>query len=326
VIEARQLVRRPITWFDQHLLAPGSAHRLACVRVALALVMILRLAGHHWWDMAGRPPALYQPVPITSWLSTVPSAGVLIALQVVGVLGALLVVAGRAPLAGLRVAWLALLALGALHSSAGKIMHNEVLLLLATVPVLVSGSDARVGDRRTALRWGWGPRASMAVVGVVYCLTGVQKLLHSGPDWVFSENMRWVLYGGAASGRSLAPGLTELIAGSAWLPPLMAGSALLLELSAPLLIAWRRTRPWFALAVCGMHASIAITLGLDYSGWALTSVAVLMPWDRWGSRRRSPKKSTNTNSPSPTSGATDPFNVVVTEPRNPGGSSTSPGL
>ena len=290
---------RPVAALDRHLLAPGTAHELACVRVALALVMILRLAGHHWWDMAGRPHALFVPVPIVSWLSTVPSAPVLVAVEVVGVVAAVLVVIGRAPLASLRVAWVALLILGALFSSAGKIMHNEVLLLLATVPVLVSGGDARVGDRRTALRWGWAPRASMAVVATVYFLAGVQKLWHSGLAWVFSDNMRWVLYGGAASGRSLAPRLTEIIAGSAWLPIVMAGSALTLELTAPLLIAWRRTRPWFAVAVCGLHASIGVTLGLDYSGWALTAVAVLMPWDRWGSRSRAPATHGVTTRPRP---------------------------
>ncbi len=231
--------------------------------------------------MAGRPPALFEPVPLTAWLSTVPSFGVLVALEVVGVAGAIAVLLARRPLLGLRVAWACLLILGALYSSAGKIMHNEVLLLLVTVPLLFSASDARIGDRRLSVAYGWAPRAAVAIVATVYFLTGFQKVLHSGPAWIFSDNMSWVLYSGAASGQSLATDLVATLAGLGWAPQLLAGGALLLELSAPALIAWRVTRPLFMVAVCCMHLSIGVALGLDYSGWILAVLAVLMPWDRF---------------------------------------------
>lgn len=272
---------RPALRADRLLLSPGSSHRLACVRAALAVAIGFRLLGHQWWQMAGRPPALFEPVPLTAWLSTVPSFGVLVALEVVGVAGAIAVLLARRPLLGLRVAWACLLILGALYSSAGKIMHNEVLLLLVTVPLLFSASDARIGDRRLSVAYGWAPRAAVAIVATVYFLTGFQKVLHSGPAWIFSDNMSWVLYSGAASGQSLATDLVATLAGLGWAPQLLAGGALLLELSAPALIAWRVTRPLFMVAVCCMHLSIGVALGLDYSGWILAVLAVLMPWDRF---------------------------------------------
>ncbi|HVQ88182.1 MAG TPA: hypothetical protein VMT88_08370 [Actinomycetes bacterium] len=275
-------VRSWSTTIDRRLLMPGSAHRLACMRVALSVAIVFRLAGHQWWQMAGRPPELFEPVAIAAWLSTVPPVGVLVAIEVIGVAAGIAVWFGRWQLWGLRIAWLCLLILGALYSSAGKIMHNEVMLLLVTIPVLVAAPGARVGDRRLSVAYGWAPRAAVAIVASVYFFTGFQKVIHSGPAWVFSDNMSWVLYSGAASGQSLAPTLTATIAGLAWVPSLLAGGALLLELSAPALIGWRVTRPLFIAAVCGMHLSIGVALGLDYSGWILAVVAVLLPWDSFG--------------------------------------------
>ncbi len=182
----------------------------------------------------------------------------------------------------LRIAWLSLLLLGAFHSSAGKIMHNEVLLLLATVPLLFSASDARIGDRRESLQWGWPPRAAMAVLATVYFLTGVQKLRHTGISWVLGDNMSWVLYAGATSQRTPFPELTTAVAGMHWLTHLMAAGAITLEILAPLLLIWPVTRAVFVVGVCAMHASIGLLMGLDYSGWVLTVLAVTLPWNLVG--------------------------------------------
>jgi hypothetical protein len=67
---------------------------------------------------------------------------------------------------------------------------------------------------------------------------------------------------------------------------MFAAGALGLELLAPLILAIRRTRPFYILAAIGMHGSIALFLGLDYSAW-LAVVAVAVPWDRIGARAAS---------------------------------------
>lgn len=274
--------RGPIAALDARLLAPGSAHRLACVRAVLALALALRIGIGAWTDLASRPDAVFQPVLIVSWLDGVPPAGVLVAVQVAGVGAALLAAIGRRPRLMFALGWLALLFLGALHTSAGKIMHNEVLLLLACVPLLFAPSDAQVGDRRISIRHGWGPRASLAVVGSVYFLTGLQKAIHSGPSWFLGENMSWVLYQGADAGS--LPALARWIAGLPVVPNLFALGAISLELLAPVILYVRRTRPFYVLAALGMHGSITVLLGLDYTAWVLAVAAVALPWDRIGRR------------------------------------------
>ncbi|MEJ7727452.1 MAG: hypothetical protein WKH47_10600 [Actinomycetes bacterium] len=271
---ARGLLAR----LDARLLAPGSAHRLACVRTALAIALAVRIGIGAWTDLAGRPDAVFAPVLIVSWLPGVPPAGVLVAVQLVGVVAALLAATGTGPRATFAIAWMALLFLGALHGSAGKIMHNEVLLLLACAPVLLAASSARIGDRRTSIAYGWIPRASLAVVGSVYFLAGLQKLIHSGPIWFLGDNMSWVLYQGADAGA--LPAAARWIAGAPILPNLFALGAIGLELLAPVILYVRRTRPLYVLAALGMHGSITILLGLDYTAWVLAVAAVALPWDR----------------------------------------------
>jgi hypothetical protein len=213
---------------------------------------------------------------------TVPSAPWLILIECAGLIGVVAVIAQWRPVFMLRVAWLALLVLGAFHSSAGKIMHNEVLLLLTTVPLLFSAPDARIGDRRESMRWGWPPRAALAVMATVYFLTGVQKMRHTGVSWVLGDNMSWVLYAGAASPRAPFPELTATIAGMHWVTHVLAAGAVTLEILAPLLVIWPATRAIFVVGVCTMHASIGLLMGLDYSGWVLTVLAVALPWNLIG--------------------------------------------
>ena len=263
---------------DDSLFGPGSAPRVACVRAALAAIIGFRLVTHQWWSMSGRPPELFRPVPVVSWLNTVPSVWILLLVEVVGIAAVLTCVYGKYRRAGFLVGWGCLLFLAALHSSAGKIMHNEVLLLLASAPLLFAPGGARVWDRRESVASGWPPRLSLTIVALVYFLTGLKKVVSSGWEWVASDNLEWVLYAGAQSEKSVLPALAVAIAGT-WLPPLIAGVSLALELGAPLLLWGRRTRYVFAAGIVGMHLGIGLLIGLDYSAWALTVIALVFPWD-----------------------------------------------
>jgi len=211
---------------DAYLVAPGSPHRFACARTVLAATIGLRLALRRWEVLADKPPELFRPVLLVSWLTQVPAAGVLVAAQVVGTTCAVLAAIGRRPRLTFAVAWMMLLFLAGLRTSAGKILHNDVLLLLAAVPVLFGPARARIGDRRPTFGAGWPVRAGLAVVGSVYLLTGLQKLRHSGLEWVTSDNFRWVLYSGAASGRAPIRAVALAIADRAWLAHLVAAGLL----------------------------------------------------------------------------------------------------
>ncbi|ADG73135.1 conserved hypothetical protein [Cellulomonas flavigena DSM 20109] len=268
-------VARALARLDARLVAPGPAFRLLEVHTLVALVVGLRLATRDWTRIAARPAELTWHGTAVGWFPAPAPAWVLVALQVAGLAGVVLVVARRRPQVGFVLAWVAYMVLTGLWGSSGKVMHNDVLtvsvgavLLLARVP----GRDVPARDARVA--WGWPPRAALAVLACVYFLTGAQKVRHSGIEWVLSDNMAWVLRWGESP---FGPGLTQAVADQAWLTQLLAGGALCLELGAPLLLALRVTRIPFALAVLVMHTSIWAFLGLDYSAWVLTAAAVAVP-------------------------------------------------
>jgi hypothetical protein len=284
--------RRPARWrslgravvavqrLDAAYLAPGSSHALGCVRAGLAALIGVRVAVGPYAALAHQPDALFVPTPPVAWLPSMPPVWVIVAVQVVGVAAALACVAGRRRRLAFAVAWLALLFLAGLRGSLGKVLHNDVLLLLAAVPLLPAPDDARPGHDRRSSADGWPVRAALAVAAAVYFLAGVQKLRHSGLGWVTSDNMRWVLYGGAASGRAPTESIAVAIADRPWASHLAAAGILGLELVAPVALALRRWRPWFAAAAVALHVGTWLTLGLDYWGWALTILVVAAPWDR----------------------------------------------
>jgi hypothetical protein len=265
---------------DRRLLAPGSNHLLGCVRVGLAVVLGLRAAVGPYRALAGQPAALFDPPWwIAVGVDRMPSTAVIVAIQVLAVVAAIACVSGRAPRAGFAGAWLGLLVLAGLRGSLGKVLHNDVLLLLCAVPVLFAPAVARPGARGRSAASGWPWRGALAVCGAVYFFTGFQKLRHTGLDWVFSDNMRWVLYAGAASGRAPTTVFARAIADQAWLATVTAAWILLLELTAPLWLAIRRTRLWFLAAVTVLHVGTWLTLGLDYWAWVLTVAVLVAPWD-----------------------------------------------
>jgi len=294
---------------DRRLMAPGSAHRLASVRLALAAVLGLRLALRDWSELAHRPDRLFRPLGVIRLIPAMPSGPVLAAIRAVGVAAALVAIAATVAIAtttnsrvnrghdagdspassaltrlaaiSMATAWVALLVLAGLRSSAGKILHNDVLLLLGSLSVVLGPAGARLGDFGRSPRWGWPVTCALAVVGMVYGVTGLQKLSHGGLAWVTGDNLRWVLYWGANSGRAPTSMVSFAVADRPWLFHAVAAAVILIELSAPFLLLSHRAAAWFVVAAAALHGGIWLTLGLDYWAWILTVAAVALPWDRW---------------------------------------------
>jgi len=255
---------------------PGSCRRLDWVMRGLAALIVLRVGLFGYSALAGQPAALFRPVAAVAFFDRMPPSWFFVLLQVVGVVAGLAAVVpavrGRRRWAAFVVAWAAYLVLAGLRSSLGKILHNDVLLLLAAVPFLFPVDDEDDAD------CGWPVRTSMTVVAGAYFIAGVAKLRHSGIDWVLGDNMRYVLAWGAVDGRSHFDSLASWVSERAWLSTLSAASILALEVGAPVAVGWRPLRPLFAVSAAALHVATWFLLGLDYWAWIGVVAVVLIDW------------------------------------------------
>ena len=132
---------------------------------------------------------------------------------------------------------------------------------------------------------GWPVRTAMVVVAGAYFFSGLAKLLHAGPAWVTSGNLRWVLY--ASSDQQPVPNPYALfVADRPVLAHLLAAATLVVELGFPLVL-WRPRLAWLFLpAAVAMHAGIWLAMRLNYSAMAATAVLVMVDWPAVADRVR----------------------------------------
>jgi hypothetical protein len=125
----------------------------------------------------------------------------------------------------------------------------------------------------------------MVVVAGAYFFSGLAKLLHAGPAWVASGNLRWVLY--ASSDQQPVPNPYALfVADRPVLAHLLAAATLVVELGFPLVL-WRPRLAWLFLpAAVAMHAGIWLAMRLNYSAMAATAVLVMVDWPAVADRLR----------------------------------------
>lgn len=281
--------------FQAWLFAPGDPRRLAAVRIGLAGLLTVRLATGPYLDLAQQPAALFRPISFLKLLPRMPPPGVVLPLQVLAVAAALLATVGLWTRVALPLAYLAALPLIAMTSSLGKTVHNDVLLLLCLFPLLPAPvadawsldarrAEARQGRRPPAdpapawsWRYGWPLRTAMLVIAGAYCFTGYAKLLHAGPAWVTSGNLRWILY--ASSDAQAHPNTAALfIADRPWLAHLLAAGTLAVELGFPLALLRPRLAWVFVPAVIALHSGIWVAMHLDYYPMAATVLTVFVDW------------------------------------------------
>ncbi|MBA2624977.1 MAG: hypothetical protein H0U89_05165 [Acidimicrobiia bacterium] len=275
--------------FEGWLFGPESPARLRVCRVGLLLVVALRVAAPPYHELGGQPRSLFDPPWFLTWLPAMPPGRALVALQVAGLLAVGLGLAGpaRRRRVAFVVAWASLLVLAGLRASRGKIMHNDLLLLFACVPFLAGPFDERSAeDLEPSAMHGWPIRAAWVVVAVAYFRAGLGKLLTSGLEWVFSDNMRWIQLNAIRRGRAPTDAVSTFVYERPWLAVSAAALLLAFELSAPLVLVSARFRVGFALAAAGLHLGTWLTIGLDYSAWALTVGLVLVDWPAVLRRRR----------------------------------------
>lgn len=289
----RTLTSRAIARSDAFLFAAEPAARIRTTKALLAVLIGLRVALGPYRGLAGQPSALFRPVWFLRWLDHMPSVGVIVAAQVVGVAAAAIAVVTWRNRWSFAVAWASLLLLAGLRASRGKVMHNDVLLLLVAA-VFVFVSTRRQRDD------GWPIRTALVVIAGAYFLTGFQKVLASGPAWVLSDNLRNVMYASVLSGRAPTDAVALFIADRPWLAHVVALGTIVAELGFLAILVWPRVRPWFVGVSLVLHTGVWLTHGLDYWLWVATTAVVLVDWATMGpwNRSRSVSKGPSAASPS----------------------------
>ena len=268
---------------DAWLHAAEDEIRLRCMIAMFAFVFAIRVAFTRFAPFARIPQALFDPPWYLHFLQSPPAVGVIIGLQILGVASALYAMVARHPKIGFVIAWCCYLVLAGLRASRGKIIHPDVIVLLASVPLLVAPKVSWRGHNRDG-RFGVPIRTSLVVVALAYFFTGYQKVVTSGLSWIGPSNLRWVLIDGSRARGVHGRALAEWIAGHNAVIVVVASATLILEISALVAIVWPRYRPWFAVGVTAVHGGIWLTLNLDYSLWAATVWIVMIDWSGMASR------------------------------------------
>jgi hypothetical protein len=276
-------VRRLVTAGLDWVFVPGDPRRAMWLRTGLCAVLTLRLATGPYLELARQPAALFRPISFLKVLGAMPPPAVVVPLQVVATAAAVLATAGVLTRVTLPVAWLGALPLMAMTSSLGKTVHPDVMLLLSLVPFLA----ARSGRRDPAAGAGWPVRTAMLVVAGAYFFSGLAKLLHAGPAWVFSGNLRWVLY--ASSDAAAEPNQLALwVAGKPWLTVLLAAGTIVLELGVPVVLVRPRLTWPVVASIVALHAGIWAAMRLNYWPMAATAALVLGLGGAWPSNADGP--------------------------------------
>ncbi len=283
---------------DDLLFGPEAPARLFAVQALFLVLIAGRTVLSPYPKLAGAPSALFKPAWAVSWLDAMPPRWVILLVQLgVVVAAATWFLVGRNPQwrgpvrrGAYAAAWLGFFFLAALRGSRGKIFHIELLLVWAALPLVFAPGDARWSDRRPQRRYGWTIRTAIAVMSVIYCFTGLQKLRASGLEWVFSDNMKWSLAWGRV--RGAPPPLQDVavwIAAHPPLPEIFAACILVFEVCFPLVVFVRRVRPAYVVAAWCFHMGTVLLLGLDYTMWPATVTILLIDWpavaDRFAARR-----------------------------------------
>lgn len=289
---AESVLLRPIRAVDRFVFAPEDARRLAALRIGLFGLLAVRIAGNDdYASVAGQPEALFDPVSLFHLLPSMPSPGLTSVVQVLAVVAAVLAAAGIWPRASFPAAFASSVFLGLMLNATGKIVHNDVILILCLLPLLASpraacaawtapglrGSNQAPATSLVGKAYGWPVRTAMIVVGLAYLFVGLQKLRYSGLDWVTTDNLRYVLWA-SSDAHSSANALALFVADRDWLAHLFAAMTIVVEVGFILCLPFARLRWLFVPAAVGLHMGIWLAMGLDYLPQALAVVIVFVDW------------------------------------------------
>lgn len=251
----------------------NQSRRVAVAGTVLASLITVRCGVWSFHSISNLPRPLTEPVwflwpvwPLPAWF--------FVAVQILGVMAGLVCMVRR-DVRAFRVTWVAFVILAGARGGFGKILHNDVLLVIGSIPFLLGAWKPSNG---------WQVRSGQVVVSVCYFLTGIQKLRHSGPSWVYGDNMRWIMEYGSRRDGTLVPAIGRTVAAHQWLWVTSAAALIGMELLFPLVFVNRWWRRLMVGGAIGLHVTTLFALGLDYSNWWITVCAYFVDWPALGDR------------------------------------------
>lgn len=252
---------------------------LGALRVLVPLLMLLAPGFSEGVRVAGWDPARFvvpeglgwfaQHVPITpSWARG--AQALMLFSAVIAALG----VYARAALALLTLSAFYLYSIAQLT---GFVWHDMHLLWFSALLAVSPCDDVLAWDARRPIdeagrRWAPSLVGARLLLGAVYFFPGAHKLAESGLAWALSDNLRnqvywkWAQHGLLPSFRpDEIPGLLQ--AGGLFV--------LLFELAFPILVWFRKVRPWLALSGLIFHLLSAWIFKIPFTSLWLCYVVLL---------------------------------------------------
>jgi hypothetical protein len=275
---------------DDALFGPESPARLWFVHTALAVLIGIRIVAGPYRQLAPTPDGLFRPVRILSWLPGMPSAAAIGAVQIVGGLAVVAFLFRRWPRATFAIAWGCYLVLAGLRGSRGKILHNDVLLLLSSVPFLAAPLDVDRHEQAPDRRCGWPIRTAICVPALAYFFSGYQKLGRAGLSWITSDNVRFAVAWGPNPAVPRWNALADAVDRYAIVGHAIAAVTIAIEITYLLVIFFPRVRVGYAIGSTVLHVSTYFIFGLDYWAWIGVVWILFVDWPavalRWSTRRK----------------------------------------
>jgi hypothetical protein len=267
----------------------------------------------YWLDLAELPDARWHPVGLFAGWDGAPPWSFIAGLAAVAL------VSGIAATVGWRYRWsgpvfaATLLVLTTFGNSWSQIFHTENLVVLHIAILAFSPAadvwsiDDHRRDRPTVparSAHGWPIRLMGAVTAVTYLAAGLAKLRIGGLDWlsgdalanhVAFDNLTKILLGGAHSP------IGGWLAARAWVFAPLAWASFLVELGAPLAVAFRRTRVWWVAAAWLFHVGVLALMAIFFPYQLLgVAFAPYFAIDEWAVKVRRRWSNVERTPPSPT--------------------------
>ncbi len=265
---------------DDALFGSETPRRLWVVHSLLAMLLGIRVVAGPYHEVAETTPdGLFRPPWFLGWLDSMPPVWSIVVAQTIAVVATVAFCARRFPRAAFITLWCCYLFVAAVRDARGKILHNDVLALLVSVPFLVAPVDGDRQDRRPTRRVGWPIRTACAVIALGYFFAGWHKVVRSGLEWVTTDNVRNAIAWGPKPAVGRWDGLADLLTAHWAVGRVMALGTILFEVGFLAFFFVPRLRIPLAALATTLHVLTYFVFGLDYAMWIAVLWLFAIRWD-----------------------------------------------